>query len=925
MGRYLRGYFAGKPNCRQYRVDIFNDKNAEKEEIILAGDSPFVVTYDTSNTPFEPIRFSRASINVVADEKFLDVFSSEAQGTYVEVRSGYNFNTFEWGGYLTTNLLNMPEISCGAETFTLEAQDALSTLENYNYALIGEKKSIVSLQQVLRQIAIRCDRYAAAPIAFLDIDTSLGSTHKVDGYPSPYTSYPENLYISEQNFFSSDTDEPWNLREVLEEVCRYFGLTAIQFEQKLLLTDYQAHADVTWVGESFTTPYQYYRYSYTNTLDNPFSNRSTINSNAGGNAFTLSQDLIRGTGADISLEPIYNKIQVKDSFYEIDHFVPDIYEDNLLTNKLGEFWRCNQVGNSKTYKYINKKGKSAKEESNEADHVYYVRKFNHQDYTSIYRDKNTLAEIPEPEMDGYTRIQVSNTSKDLKHGGSQGGQYCYATLKATFTNLEASAHTIDIYYYLKTDRYQTYYNVHSAVTTTSSATITLAANATQNYQVSLAQTWGNYMLYYGAEADILYSVDGGPQKSVFEPATSGTTDVVSAVITDLATFDKPMSNTKYLYETESNIKFDRYLTIHQCDRPNRLSPYGYWNGMSWVETPYDEQIETYFPAVFKLNSGYTNPMIFTDNAYLYLDASAIYERYNAEWINPDWTHENSAMNGLGLFRKTSSIQTSAPQLIFKLKIGDKYWSSLSGWTTTDSCFVVNLSTDKTDSDDVDFTAWWNEEHRCLNNVSWSEWAGAKGYKIPLQTGMDMSQPITFQVHLPSKMQKVSTEYSHDGMNNYCWIKDLKLNFTTRDSENYDTADVLYENIIDSGSVNTLSDVTCKLTTYPGNGMHSYSTIGGYNKRVLTGIKKTAYDNDFHKPEELIIMAYTNQYKTPTVKQTMTLPYEGMRGGDGNYFIGPLSRFKDLTLDKYFTILGQTIDYANGSQEVTMIESKPYSE
>ena len=29
--------------------------------------------------------------------------------------------------------------------------------------------------------------------------------------------------------------------------------------------------------------------------------------------------------------------------------------------------------------------------------------------------------------------------------------------------------------------------------------------------------------------------------------------------------------------------------------------------------------------------------------------------------------------------------------------------------------------------------------------------------------------------------------------------------------------------------------------------------------------------------------------------------------------------------KYFHILGQTIDYANGSQEVTMIESKAWSE
>ena len=903
MGRYLRGYFKSL-DCKQYQVDIYNDASATIEEITMAGSSPFVVTYDTSNTPFEPIRFSRASISVVADEKFLDVFSSEAQGTSVVL---YNDdNQVEWFGYLTTNLLNMPENSCGAETFTLEAQDGLSTLESFDYALIGEYKNIVTFQQILREMAIKCGDQLN--YVYWERSTSVVSAGTYNRVCTP-----EDLFISEQNFFSSDTDEPWNLKEVLEEMCKYMGFTAIQYKNSLYLFDYQNHANDTWVGDTYDCLISAYRYTRTGN----FNSRASVNLQGVALGYLLKQELVRGTGADISLEPIYNKIQVKDSFYEIDHFIPDLYDDNLLTNKLGEWWYCNQVGNSKTYKYINKKGKSKKEEKSESEHVYYVRKFNHDNYTTIYRDKNTLAEIPEPEMDGYTRIQVSNTSKDLKYGGNQGGQYCYVSLKATFTNLEASAHTININSYLKTDRYQTYYNVHSAVTTTSPTTFTLQPGGVKNYTAAFGQNWGNYMMYYGAEADILYSVDGGPQKSVFEPATSGTTDVVSAVITDLATFDKPMSTTKYNYETESNISFTRYLTIHQCDKPNRMSPYGYWNGIRWIETPDDAQVETYFPAVLTLNSGYTNPMIFTDNAYLYMDASAIYERYNAEWINPDWTHENSSMpTGLGLFNKTSTIQTTAPHLIFKLKIGNKYWSQLSGWTTTDCCFPVPLSTDKTDSDDVDFTAWWNEEHRALNNVSWSEWAGAKGYKIPLEPGMDMNQPIVFQVHMPSKMQYVSTSYEHDGLNNYCWIKDLKLNFTTRDSENYDMADVLYENIINSGSVATLSDINCKFTTYPGNGMHSYSTVGGYNKNALNSIRKPAYGNDYHKPEEFIIMAYSNQYKSPTVKQTMTLDAE----------ISPFSRLKDLTLgNRYFSILGQTIDYAMGSQQITMIETKPYSE
>lgn len=918
MGRYLRGYFAGRPDCKQYRVDIYNDENATPEEITLAGDSPFVVTYDTSNTPFDPIRFSRASINVVADEKFLDVFSSDVHGTLVVLQEYVQDSgswSFVWTGYLTPNLLNMPEDSCGAETFTLEAQDGLSTLESIPYTLTSQFfggddpiKQIVSLRYILAQIA-----WETGPgTQYLLFDRSMYGTYRYFGDDSGYYINPQTLSISEQNFFSSDTDEPWNLKQVLEEICRYLGLTAVQRGRNLFLYDFQSHAGDTWVGESAATIIPIF-YS---TRSSYFTGTTALNWT--GFCYTLNQDLIRRTGADISLEPIYNKIQVKDSFYEVDHFIPDIYDDNLLTNKLGDFWRCNQVGNSKTYKYINKKGKSAKEEKSESEHVYYVRKFNHQNYTTIYRDPDTLDEVPEPEMDGYTLIQVSNTSKDLKNGGSQAGQYAMVTMKATFTNVDSVAHTLDVDSFLKTDRYQTYYKVHSAVTTTSATSFTLQPGGVKEYKVALAQTWGNYMLYYGAEADILYSIDAGDAKSVFEPQKSGSTDVVSAVITDLATFDKPMSTTKYNYETESDISFDRYLTIHQCDKPDIMHPYLDWQIGQVVQPLHDYQIESVFPAVLKLNSGYTNPIIFSDNAYLYLDASAIYERYNAEWINPDWTHENTSMGGLGLFNKTTSITTTAPALIFKLKVGNKYWSTESGWTTTDSCFVVPLSTDKTDSDDTDFTAWWNEEHHCLNNVSWSEWAGAKGYKIPLEVGMNMSQPIEFQVHMPSKMQKVKTSYSYDGMNNYCWIKNLKLSFTTRDAENYDAADVLYENIIDSGSVNTLSDITCKITTYPGNGIHSYSNMGRSGGYLIKEFNKPAYDNNYHKPEELIVMAYTNQYKTPTIKQTMTIATYGR-------IAEPWTKFKDLTLGKYFNILGQTIDYAAGSQQVTMIEAKPYSE
>ena len=353
--------------------------------------------------------------------------------------------------------------------------------------------------------------------------------------------------------------------------------------------------------------------------------------------------------------------------------------------------------------------------------------------------------------------------------------------------------------------------------------------------------------------------------------------------------------------------------IHQCDKPDRMHPHSEWIFMVMLDELRDDQIEGVFPAIMKLNEGYVNPMLVDDKAYLSIDASAIFERYNLEYINPDWTKDNSNINGLGLFLRTSSVTTIAPCLIFKLKIGNKYWSGQSGWTTTDSCFVVDLGTDKTDKDDVDFTKWWNTEHPVLNNVSWTDWAGAKGYKIPLDETLDFSGDIGFWIMMPSKMQEVNTVNRHDGMNNYCWVKDLDISFQTKMQLNYNLSDVLYENIIDSGSTNTLSDITCKITTYPGDGAHSYSSVG-LDGVLLTGMKKVGTDGVMNVPEENILKAYVNQYSTPTIKQTITL----------QTYINPFSYIKDPTLDdRRFCILGTTIDYKKDSQTLTLCEVKSW--
>lgn len=900
MGRNLVGYFSKLGDCEntKYSVKIISDSASNKyEEIYLAGESPFVVSYESSTTPFDPIRLSRASINVVANDYLLDVFSHDAHGTKV-VLTNESTSVIEWVGFLTNNLLNMPQDSCNYESFTLEAQDCLYTLEKYNYKTIGDKKSIVTFSQILGQIADKCEL-----INTMYIDGSMARSN------GSYINM-NSLTISEQNLFSSDTDESWNLKEVLEELCRYCGYTALQYKDGLYLFDIQYYSSCTWQGNTSNTS----KYGFKYTKKKGWTTYESAGSLGVTNGVTLRKELVMGNGSDISLETIYNKIQVKDSFYEINHLIPDFFEDSLLTNRKGDFWNSDMIYNSGYFNYINGKGKSKKEEKDENSHVYYIRRFDHENYENIYRDSSTLAVVEPNDF-----IKITNAYTSIDYIGTNSATY---NVSAVITNKDDKSHVILVESRLRFEWYDGQHHMEDYGEGKDSKNFTLASGESKTIQLSCTASFNeDYM--HSIATDTWYKLDGGTKAyGITYEAGEYTTECIGATIVDLATFDKPIPSQKYNYETDSNISFNRYIMIRQADKPDRMHPYAEWLFNNNITKLKDSQIESVFPKIMGLKSGYSNPMIVDDKAYIAIDTNAIYERYDVQYINPDWTSENSKAKGsLGWFSKQQEITTVSPALIFKLRIGNKYWSS-NGWTTTDSCFVVNLGVDATNNGDTDFTGWWNKDHSALNNVSWTEWAGVRGYKIPLTEDIDFSKDIEFDIMMPSKIQKLSDNTGHSGMNNYCWINALDLRVATLMSENYDNADVIYENIINEGSVNTLADIQCKFTSYPGNGMHSYSNVAldgrlitkDTNGNIKNGIKKHGLDNIVNLPEENIIKAYANQYGSPTIKQTMTLVDT----------ISPFTLIKDPTLGKYFAILGGEIDYALGRQKLNLIEIKKWN-
>lgn len=891
MAQYnLVGYFRGETEdgCTLFSIRFiptFGD-HLPWREVELAGENPVVVQYTSNSNPFIPIMESRCSITAVANEYFMDLYGPDIQHCQVVLRNE-DTQEFEWVGYLTNNLMNMPMDGC-METFTFEAIDCLSTLEYFDYAPLSGKKQIVTFQDILADMASNC-----MLIQKLVVDSSMKNENG-------QVIHMDELQISEQNFFSSDTDEPWSKKEVLEEICRFCGYTAFQWKDTIYLYDKQAHTGYEW-----NIPTDSNLYFSAQISSGDF--HTYINSGDYIRCCNVTEDNIRGTGADISLQTIYNKVTVLDSFYEIGDFIPDLYNDDELENVLGESWMSEEQlhvrdiqnvllhnfpgssaifdGNEKPV-YIDKRGTNNWDADN-GEKQFFQRRFTHKWYSTVYRAPHSLAVITpqDTEWDLITMVPTKDNNNHI---------IGFAIMIRVYNCTEEDA---SITVQIGCEGY------------TNSQTKTIEANSHQDYILSISQPGHTF-----TELPTMTVGSYGPYAILDKSHVTKTRGYIGGHIVDLATVQKA-NPSQYNFTPTSKLDFTRYIMINQMDEPDNLFCNPRYSGYS------AQQLNYYYPPVLSLNSGWTKPIIINDQCYLTINGSAIFERYKSmDYINPDWTKECTGykkaynINYWSLWDGDGYVYTTLPALMFKLKIGNYYWNG-TGWTTTNTPFYVDLHTPTDEDGYVDFEDWWNDSHDIINNVSWTDFTNVEGYKIPL-TGVtfDFNADIEFSICLPSKIQVYGGDLSHDGMNNYCYIKDLKLEFDTKGSENYDLTDIVYENVIDEFSVNTLDDITLKITTYPGEGQHSYSNVG-YNGQLIDLVKKDGLDDVANKMEENIIKAYVNQLNTNTIEETMVLDRTAT----------PLSRVKDTDNGKFFHVCGLEIDYARARQRVNLIESKKWNQ
>ena len=408
MANY-KGYFSSY-ECKQYEVKITaSGDSSDYKEFKLAGDQPFVVRYNNSQTPFDPVRTSTATINVVSDSYFEDLSNPCAQGTKVELINITNSASpiTEWVGYLTPKVFDAGYADC-YETFELEAADCISSLQYKDYVEMNSGSS-VNIKDVLAQI---CD-------ATGELEGWYWTRSKKYNGPSGAVILPEHLSIAEHNFQVNDTEEEWKLSEVLEEICKYLGFTCLQWRKRMYFIDYQYLETHTDLYASWYSKVSGYNKGTDSHLDPTFN---------------VTADSYRADTAQISIEPIYNKVAVKANMYAVEDIVPNIFDDKFLTNRLDkdDFYANFEVmpisPDTPKYphggtwyslgfeqNYVEEKD-SNKKDLKDSKYRYFHRVYDHKYYDSVYYQPNGTPANPtdaEKASSDITRNYMGGTIVDL--------------------------------------------------------------------------------------------------------------------------------------------------------------------------------------------------------------------------------------------------------------------------------------------------------------------------------------------------------------------------------------------------------------------------------------------------------------------------------------------------------------------------------
>lgn len=277
-----------------FLIEIYKRDYTGTSTELIGSVSPFVITIEDADFIYEPLRLSNAKLTLVGNDYLRGLFSVDYQQYKVVLKS----DKIIWSGFIKPEIYSQDYTDIDF-TLELECISGLSSLEFIDYPQQGVNgKEFVSIWNLIKL----CIGYAYSDY------TGIVFPHVYASNAEAYTNKVNvlnEMLISEQNFFDED-GVPMNLKDVLEEVCKFLNWTCADWRGKVYFND------PDWTGEylEYTPDFSSY------TVVSP----NEINVQANGFA-----------GADHTLDILggYNKVSVKTNNYNVGEVFPDEEYDSL--------------------------------------------------------------------------------------------------------------------------------------------------------------------------------------------------------------------------------------------------------------------------------------------------------------------------------------------------------------------------------------------------------------------------------------------------------------------------------------------------------------------------------------------------------------------------------------------------------------------
>jgi hypothetical protein len=304
---------------KAYLIKIISQGNVTDIRYLTPSGSPFSTEMGKSKIIYDPARYSTAEVGIIQDNAndFLqDLYSPTATGTPVELHENPTYNDdgtvktegdVVWTGFATPVTYNS-DYKSDHDKITLQCVDGLAALQNVKYKAIGDIQASHTFAEIFFQL-----------LSFLGCYKSIyvSAAAHIDSDKAPLFS---ELTISETNFFDEkqdkdqlDDDLAWTGQQVLEELCRFMGVTAVAFGDSVYLLDFDA------IKNGFSDFWK-------------FSDAQTFEKITLQEAMTESQEDYAGTNATISQDEVFNKVVVKASIRSFEDVIPVIFDDLVLKN-----------------------------------------------------------------------------------------------------------------------------------------------------------------------------------------------------------------------------------------------------------------------------------------------------------------------------------------------------------------------------------------------------------------------------------------------------------------------------------------------------------------------------------------------------------------------------------------------------------------